>query len=66
MAPESGEVHFRAAGTLEQLGDRAGALRELARARELHYSWEEVQRDPGLTALRDDARFKRIETSPTN
>jgi eukaryotic-like serine/threonine-protein kinase len=62
LGKDNAEVHFRVAGTLEQLGDRVGALREVSQALDLRYSWEEVVRDPGFEALRRDPHFERLRS----
>jgi tetratricopeptide (TPR) repeat protein len=55
-APDSADVHFRAALAEEILGRRAAALTHLARARALGYPINLIETEPDLVALRRDPR----------
>jgi serine/threonine-protein kinase len=57
LAPQSADVHFRAAMAFELTGDRASALAELRSAQERGYPWNLISAEPDLMALRRDPNF---------
>jgi serine/threonine-protein kinase len=65
LAPHDVEVQQTAASVYEQLGDREAALRWTRRALAAGYPREQLERDPGLAALRADPRFPRAEPAPS-
>jgi serine/threonine protein kinase/tetratricopeptide (TPR) repeat protein len=54
---------YRAAVTYELAGDRAQALRSLEQAVAKGYSVRDVETDPELAGLRQDARYQRLMTA---
>lgn len=56
---KAGPLFYRCVVAYEVAGRRDEALRMLERAIQAHYSIEEIQRDPELSALRADGRFTR-------
>jgi serine/threonine-protein kinase len=63
LAPADAEVLATAAAVYEQLGEREKALQALSRALAAGYPIELAARDPGLAALRADARFGKLTHS---
>ena len=59
----SAPVARTAAGVFEQIGDREAALRWLAAALRGGYPREDIERDPGLASLREDARYKALRVA---
>jgi hypothetical protein len=51
-----------AAGAYEQIGDRAAALRWLGEALRGGYPRDQIEKDPGLEALRADPRYGKLAT----
>lgn len=56
-APDSAEVHFRAAMAFELIGDRDSALAELRIAQARGYPLNLISSEPDLIALRRDPRY---------
>jgi tetratricopeptide (TPR) repeat protein len=63
LAPQDVEVQQTAAAVYEELGDREAALRWIRQALARGYPREQLERDPGLAALRADPRFPRADAS---
>ena len=60
LAPGSGEVHARGVTVFHRAGDRPRALEHLQAAARAGYSLIELERDPELEGLRQDAEAQRI------
>jgi serine/threonine-protein kinase len=58
LAPDSPDVHFRAALAYELLHHRELALDALARAKRLGYPASAIEAEPDFVALRRDARYQ--------
>jgi serine/threonine-protein kinase len=58
MAPDSPDVHFRAALAYELLHHRELALDALAQAKRLGYPASAIEAEPDFVALRRDARYQ--------
>ncbi|OFA02609.1 serine/threonine-protein kinase [Duganella sp. HH101] len=61
-APNSADVHFRAAMAYEIIGQRDAALGELGRAQQHGYPAKLISTEPDLLALRRDPRFHQPHT----
>jgi serine/threonine-protein kinase len=57
LAPHDVEVQETAASVYEELGDREAALRWIRQALAAGYPREQLERDPGLAALRADPHY---------
>jgi tetratricopeptide (TPR) repeat protein len=58
LAPADTEVVFKSALVYELTGDRQRALRAVAEARKGGYSVEQIEKEPELARLREDARYR--------
>lgn len=58
LEPENVHVLFEAGNIYERLGERDEAIRLIEEAVDRGYSWEVVERSPGLADLRADPRFQ--------
>jgi serine/threonine-protein kinase len=63
IAPDSPDVHFRAALTYELVKQRELALHELAEAKRLGYPASAIEAEPDFVALRRDPRYQTIKTT---
>ncbi|HWP82938.1 MAG TPA: tetratricopeptide repeat protein [Bacteroidota bacterium] len=63
LAPENVNLRIRVAEAFEEMGKRDIALQHIELGLKHGYSLEEFMRIPGLEALKEDARFKRIVRS---
>jgi len=60
LAPQNGQVLYRAALVYEQSGMRGRALESLGAALRAGYSQEEIEKAPPLTALRNDPGYAKL------
>jgi serine/threonine-protein kinase len=60
LAPDNGQVMYRAALVYEQSGMRGRALEALGAALQAGFSREEIDKAPPLTALRQDAGYRKL------
>jgi len=58
LAPQDTEVIFKSALIHELTGDRKRALRAVAEARKGGYSMEQIEKEPELARLREDAEYR--------
>ncbi len=58
LAPQDTEVIFKSALIYELTGDRKRALRAVAEARKGGYSLEQIEKEPELARLREDALYR--------
>jgi serine/threonine-protein kinase len=56
-AQKKADILFKAAIVFELAGQRDRAMEMLEQAAQLGYTWEQIENDPELLALRRDARF---------
>ena len=60
IAPDSADVHFRAALTHELLGNRTEAIQAVLHASKLGYPINLIDSAPDLLNLRRDARYQQF------